>query len=274
MTTTLRPTGPLERAADGALSRHYQVCVNSRPVGVADLSTDRRFGPTVARIDHLGIDEPDRRRGRGTVAALAAEEIVRGWGCTRIEVTVPAGAGAALGLAGALGYVERNRAMRKRVGPSAPTLPDGVRARPMTGAEFAVWEERSKEEYARDWITRGVPEAEARAKTERDHATELPRGADTPGMVFSVLEQDGETVGILWVAVRADDAYVYDVEVAEQHRGKGHGRSLMLLAERHALTAGRTVLGLNVFAGNTPARTLYDSLGYETERISLYKALL
>ncbi|MFF2851327.1 GNAT family N-acetyltransferase [Streptomyces sp. NPDC058001] len=274
MTTTLRPTGPLERAADGALSRHYQVCVNSRPVGEADLSTDERFGPTVARVGNLSIDEPDRGRGRGTVAALAAEEIARGWGCTRIEASVPAGAETALGLAGALGYVERNRGMSKHVGPTAPALPDGVHARPMTDAEFEVWEARAIKEYARSWIARGVPEAEARAMSERAHARLFPDGAGTPGMVVSVLEQDDEPVGTLWVAVRDDDAYVYDVEVAEQHRGKGHGRSLMLLAEREALTAGRTTLGLTVFADNIPARRLYDSLGYETRVIHLYKALL
>ncbi|MZD05725.1 GNAT family N-acetyltransferase, partial [Streptomyces sp. SID5785] len=33
MTTTLRPTEPLQQADDGQRARHYAVCVNSRPVG-------------------------------------------------------------------------------------------------------------------------------------------------------------------------------------------------------------------------------------------------
>ena len=34
------------------------------------------------------------------------------------------------------------------------------------------------------------------------------------------------------------------------------------------------MLGLNVFAGNTPAERLYESLGYETATQRLYKKLL
>ncbi|MGW0016640.1 GNAT family N-acetyltransferase, partial [Streptomyces tendae] len=81
MTTTLRPTEPLQRAADGTRSRHFQVCVNSRPVGVLHLGTSSSLGDSVAVIHELRVDEPDRRRGRGTVAALAAEEVARAWGC-------------------------------------------------------------------------------------------------------------------------------------------------------------------------------------------------
>ncbi len=140
MTTTLRPTEPLQRDADGARSRRYQVCVNSRPVGAIHLGTDPVFGDSVAKILDLRIDEPDRRRGRGTVAALAAEEVVRGWGCRRIEAAVPGDPPAALRLATALGYVLRNRRMDKALGATPPDLPAGSRGRPMTEAEFVGWE--------------------------------------------------------------------------------------------------------------------------------------
>jgi GNAT superfamily N-acetyltransferase len=274
MTTTLRPTEPLQRATDGALSRHYRVCVNSRPVGAIHLSTHPSFGPTVAQIQDLRIEEPDRRRGRGTVAALAAEEVARGWGCKRIEIRVPADAGAALRLATALGYVHRNRGMAKQLGTTAPDLPEGTRGRPMTEAEFGPWNERGIAEYAQDWIDRGVPEDEAWAKVKRDNAEELPQGLATENMQISVLEHEGTRVGILWVAFVGDKAFVYDVETEEAYRGQGHGRSLMLLAEAQAVAAGRRVLGLNVFAGNTPAERLYESLGYETTQYALYKPLL
>ncbi|MER7479637.1 GNAT family N-acetyltransferase [Streptomyces sp. NPDC126510] len=274
MTTTLRPTEPLQQNADGTRSRRYQVCVNSRPVGAIHLGTHPVFGRAVARIMELHIDEPDRRRGRGTVAALAAEEVARGWGCRRIEAAVRATSEAGLRLATALGYVVRNRGMEKQLGDTPPELPGGSRARPMTEAEFGPWLEKGKEEYARSWIERGVPEAEARAKSERDHATLLPDGLATPGMLISVVEHLGTPVGTLWLAVRADSAFVFDVETDAAHRGKGHGRTLMLLAEAQTIAEGRRTLGLNVFAGNTPAERLYASLGYETERYAMYKPLL
>jgi ribosomal protein S18 acetylase RimI-like enzyme len=89
-----------------------------------------------------------------------------------------------------------------------------------------------------------------------------------------VLQHDGDRVGILWLALREDRAYVFDVEADAAHRGQGHGRTLMLLAETQALAAGRRLVGLNVFVGNTPAERLYESLGYETTRYNYYKPLL
>ena len=274
MTTTLRPTEPLQHEADGTRSRHYQVCVNSRPVGAVHLGTSPVFGDSVARILDLRIEEPDRRRGRGTVAALAAEEVVRGWGCRRIEAAVPEDAEAALRAATALGYLLRNRMMEKSLGATPPELPAGSRARPMTRAEFDVWQEHEKEAFAESWIERGVPEAEARAKSEKDHATLLPDGPATEGMLLSVLEHEGTRVGTVWIGPRDGLAFVYDVETDEQHRGRGHGRTLMLLAEAQAVAAGHTGIRLNVFAGNTPAERLYESLGYETITRHLYKELL
>ncbi|MFI1210753.1 GNAT family N-acetyltransferase [Streptomyces sp. NPDC020802] len=274
MTTTLRPTEPLQRAADGALSRHYTVCVNSRPVGAVHLATHAHFGSSVAQIRELAIEEPDRGRGRATVAALAAEEVARGWGCERIEASVPAGAAAALRLATALGYVVRNRAMEKWLGGTPPELPAGSRGRPMTEAEYGPWVEQVKEAYAQEWITRGVPEAEARAKSERDHATLLPDGLSSEGMDILVLEHEGTPVGTLQLGSSEGWAFVYDVEADERHRGRGHGRSLMLLAEAQAVAAGRPGIRLNVFADNAPAERLYASLGYETTTYHLYKDLL
>ncbi|MFB8248475.1 GNAT family N-acetyltransferase [Streptomyces sp. NPDC055952] len=274
MTTTLRPTEPLQQNDDGTRSRRYQVCVNSRPVGEMDLGTHPVFGDAVARITRLEIDEADRGRGRGAVAALAAEEVARGWGCRRIEVSVPAASGAGLRLATALGYAVRNRGMEKRLGDTPPELPEGSRARPMTEAEFGPWLEKGKADYARSWAERGVPEAEARAKSERDHADLLPEGLASPGMLISVVEHLGTPVGTLWLALREDSAFVYDVEADAAHRGRGHGRTLLQLAEAQTITEGRHTLGLNVFTGNTPAERLYASLGYETTLYAMYKPLL
>ncbi|MEV5988139.1 GNAT family N-acetyltransferase [Streptomyces sp. NPDC052051] len=274
MTTTLRPTEPLQRTPDGTRSRHYEVCVNGRPVGALHLGTAPGLGDAMAQLLDLRIEEPDRRRGRATVAALAAEEVARGWGCGQIEAVVPADAEAALRLAEALGYVLRSRNMAKRLGDIPPELPAGSRARPMTDAEFDQWYAQESEHYARSWIERGVPEAEAYAKARRDHALVLPDGLRSENVMFSVLEHEGVPVGSLWLGLREDEAYVYDVRTEPAHRGRGHGRTLMLLAEAQALAADRRLLGLHVFAGNTPAERLYASLGHETTLYVFAKPLV
>ncbi|GAA3861645.1 GNAT family N-acetyltransferase [Streptomyces lacrimifluminis] len=274
MTTTLRPTEPLQHEADGARSRRYQVCVNSRPVGAIHLGTDPAFGDSVAKILDLRIDERDRRRGRATVAALAAEEVARGWGCRRVEASVPGDAAPALRLATALGYVLRNRRMDKALGAVPPELPAGSRGRPMTEAEFVVWEAAGRLDYAESWIERGVPAAEAHAKAERDHERLLPQGVDSEGMTLSVLEHEGTRVGTLWLGSREGLGFVYKVETDAEHRGRGHGRALMLLAEAQSIAVGRPAVSLNVFVGNTPAERLYESLGYRTVTHHMYKDLL
>ncbi|MGW0878674.1 GNAT family N-acetyltransferase [Streptomyces sp. NPDC002671] len=274
MTTTLRPAEPLQQNADGTRSRRYQVCVNGRPVGGIHLSTHPEYGSAVGRVTELRIEEPDRGRGRGTVATLAAEEVLRGWGCKRVEVSVPGDAGAALRLATALGYVLRSRNMAKRSAGALPRLPAGSAARPMTEAEYGPWLASDGARFAASMIERGVPEAEAHAKAEQGHATLLPDGLATENTLISVLEQEGVPVGTVWVGLLPETAYVFNVEVYADWRGHGHGRTLMLLAEIQAAEGGKDRVGLHVFADNTPAERLYESLGYETTNYNLFKGLL
>jgi GNAT superfamily N-acetyltransferase len=274
MTTTLRPIEPLQHNADGTRSRRYQVCVNSRPVGGIRLATHPEFGPTTGCLTELHIEEPDRGRGRGTVAALAAEEVLRGWGCKRIEVSMPADAAAALRLATALGYVQRSRNMAKPLDAAPPALPAGSVARPMTEAEFGPWQAAEREHFARSLIQRGVPVNEAYAKADQGYAQHLPDGLASENTLISVLEHEGVPVGILWLGLWPETAYVLDVEVHADQRGHGHGRTLMLLAEAQGAAGGRDRIALHVFAGNAPAEQLYESLGYGTTRHNLSKDLL
>ncbi|MGK5500042.1 GNAT family N-acetyltransferase [Streptomyces sp. URMC 125] len=281
MTTTLRPTGPERHAEDGSRSRSYDICVNGRPVGSVRLTADGRPGPlSTGRLEDLAVREPDRRRGRATVAALAAEEVLRGWGCRRAEVRIPAGAEPALRLAAALGYAERNRYLAKELPPSpagVPEAPEGSAVRPLERGEYPAWLESRTASYARHWTGRGLSAAEARRRSEESHAALLPHGPDTPRTALRALVRDGAVVGTLWLALEAPHGpggWVYDVEVEAEHRGRGHGRTLLLDAERVCLAAGVRVLGLNVVADDTPARRLYESLGYRPTAHHLDKTLL
>lgn len=273
MTTTLRPAAPLQREPDGTVRlRPYDICVNGRPAGRLRVGTAPGFGPTVGLLDGLTVQEADRGRGRATVALLAAEEVLRGWGCTVARCTVPADAGPALRLAAALGWTEGGRNMVKALPPTPPPLPAGVTARPMAAEEYVAWEAASRATYAREWTVRGLTAEQARAKSESSYRDNLPEGLATPGVSFGVVEADGVAAGHVWVASGEAEpggspgSYVFDVEVRPEFRGRGLGRALMLLAERTALAGGDHALGLHVFADNTTARGLYDSLGYTTTR--------
>lgn len=278
MTTTLRPSGPIQPGADGAQSRAYDVCDNGRPVGALEIGTEPGSDGATGALRSLRIDEPVRRRGRGTIAALAAEEVLRGWGCTQVRASVGADNLAGQRLTAALGYTERSRNMIKQLPADPPELPAGLTARPMTTEEYAAWEDGAIAGYAESLVSRGTPPESALRAARVSHARHLPQGLATEGARLSHLIHEDERVGFLWVARFEMDpgqvvGYVFDVAVDERFRGRGYGRALMLQAERLALSAGETRLGLHVVTANTPALRLYESLGYEPTRYNLAKPL-
>lgn len=279
MTTTLRPEGPEETGAGGGRTRRWQILVNGRPVGGLRTNAVVKHGSWAGEISELEVRE-GQRRGRATVGVLAAEEVLRSWGCSRIDLAVPAGADAALHLAHALGYTETMRNLAKPL-DQPPPLPPEVTHRRIGPEQYPDWQAAAVAGYRQELIASGLGPAEATAKAESDHQAALPVGPATPDTVLShLLDADGRVLGSLWVALRQDRypdgrplAWVMLVEVAPEHRGRGHGRTLMRLAERECLAAGVHDLGLNVFSDNGSAIALYDSLGYRVTRRMLSKRL-
>lgn len=83
---------------------------------------------------------------------------------------------------------------------------------------------------------------------------------------FSVLENDGELVGVIETATEGDALVIVNVAVDPGSQSRGVGRQLMAHAEQMARSGGltRTRLYTNkLFARNLE---LYASLGYEVER--------
>ena len=153
-----------------------------------------------------------------------------------------------------------------------------VKLRPMRNDEFADWLPQMRDDYARSMIEEGgvSPDSasqRAAAQTEQLFPGERPSAEQ---LVF-VVEADGEAVGELWLADRDDVLqrclFVYQIHIAEAHRGRGCGKAAMLLAEDEARRRGIDRLALNVFGRNTVARRLYRSLGYDENAIAMSKAL-
>ncbi|MGZ8618430.1 MAG: GNAT family N-acetyltransferase [Actinomycetota bacterium] len=154
-----------------------------------------------------------------------------------------------------------------------------LRLRPMTADEFRVYHRHSVAAYA-DNMVRNVrlsPEA-AQARSAAVFHDLLPEGLGTRDHWIEVAEDEhAERVAVLWFARRVtpagDIAYLFDIEVEEAMRGRGHGRRVMELFEQEVGALGLGRIELNVFGHNDVARSLYEGLGYVEMSRQLFKEL-
>ena len=153
-----------------------------------------------------------------------------------------------------------------------------VQLRPMRDEEFSDWLPRMRDDYARSMIEEGGVSPESGMEMAATQTEQLfPGQKPSPGQLVFVVDAEGEPVGELWLAERDDVLqrclFVYQIHIAEKHRGRGYGKAAMLLAEDEARRRGIPRLALNVFGGNTVARSLYTSLGYVENAVAMSKAL-
>jgi len=155
-----------------------------------------------------------------------------------------------------------------------------VRLRAMTPVEFAAWQLQIARAYADEQIAAGRWPAEGAVQRALDEDAErLPQGLDTPGMLLlRGVRPDGTSIGRVWIALEhprgtPDCAFLLDIEVDAEHRGRGLGRALMKAAEQAVADHGVGALELNVFGQNTAAIALYTSAGYTVTTQQMRKRL-
>ncbi|MEO7001442.1 MAG: GNAT family N-acetyltransferase [Ktedonobacterales bacterium] len=153
-----------------------------------------------------------------------------------------------------------------------------IRLQPMTDDEYNTWSEVMWEEYARDRAKAGnTPLEEERAEASRQQADLLPNGLHTDHHFFWTVVDASDTqagdVGKLWVFhnVAKQQAFIYDIEMNPEQRGKGYGRATLAALEDQMRTRGITRICLNVFGYNAVARHLYENVGYQEVAIFMQK---
>jgi diamine N-acetyltransferase len=108
-------------------------------------------------------------------------------------------------------------------------------------------------------------------------------GASEDASMF-VAEQQGILIGMVLCDVRSSPAFplfvprryvhISELVVHESFQRQGIGRFLMQRVHQWAQEQGMTDVELDVYEFNTPARTLYEHLGYETMRRTMWHRLL
>jgi ribosomal protein S18 acetylase RimI-like enzyme len=139
----------------------------------------------------------------------------------------------------------------------------------MTEAECAAWLDVLTSSYAEGHTKTGNWSAEEALETAKaEIGALLPDGLRTRDHhLYTVRDvADGESVGMLWINVRPKagrpEAYIYDIQMDEDRRGRGYGRATMNACVARARELGADSVGLHVFGSNAVARKLYTSLGF------------
>ncbi|MET0989566.1 MAG: GNAT family N-acetyltransferase [Glaciihabitans sp.] len=152
-----------------------------------------------------------------------------------------------------------------------------VKLLPFDESAFPGWLEEQAQGYIVDRMRAGDDRAVAEAKATSTNEKYFPGGRPIAGHTVYRVTSEGRDVGVLWLGPHPDAlegvAWVWSIEITEAERGRGLGRATMAEAERAALAEGYTDLALNVFGFNTAARSLYESMGYQTTSLQMRKAL-
>jgi ribosomal protein S18 acetylase RimI-like enzyme len=150
-----------------------------------------------------------------------------------------------------------------------------VALRPLREDEFADWHEAHTRRYADGMVEfAGMTRQAADEKAAADVASLLRDGRATEGLRFWAIEDDeGRVVGSVLLGIRQGEAWLYDIVVDEEERGRGLGRAAMLALEANVKELGYASVGLNVWGGNDVARSLYRSLGYTERSVGMTKNL-
>jgi len=152
-----------------------------------------------------------------------------------------------------------------------------VTLRPMTDEEYTTYSVKLLEQYATTRARNtGTTLQEERVASAQQIAELLPNGLHTPDHYFwRVINEAGEAVGVLWVhSQRAPGlAFIYDIEMDADQRGKGYGGATLVAMEAALKPLGVTSVGLNVFGDNPGAQHLYAKMGYQVVATSMRKTI-
>ncbi|SBN64176.1 Acetyltransferase (GNAT) family protein [Curtobacterium sp. 9128] len=141
-----------------------------------------------------------------------------------------------------------------------------TRLQTMPATSLPAWLDATMAEYVESRMQAGETREQAEANKQKSLDQWFPGGQPLAGHhVWDVLDGDDTVVGYLWIGPfepGSADWWVFNVEIDEAHRRKGHARRALDLGHAVAKDEGATSIGLNVFGYNAGAKELYERLGY------------
>jgi ribosomal protein S18 acetylase RimI-like enzyme len=141
--------------------------------------------------------------------------------------------------------------------------------------DFERFLDREIREYAADHVRNGnwSPEgALERSKKEFDHY--LPDGIHSKDQyLYSIIDDNGNKIGVLWVQVKEQKAFIFDFVIDEAFRGKGYGKQALAAMDEKLKSMTVEAVELHVFGDNIAAQELYKKAGFQITGIHMKKTL-
>lgn len=150
-----------------------------------------------------------------------------------------------------------------------------VKLEPLQQEDFEQFLERETHNYAEDHVRNGNWPAEGaleRSRKEFEHY--LPEGIHSKDQfLYSILDDRDNKVGVLWVQVKDQKAFIFDFVIDEEFRGKGYGKQALAAMDEKLKSMDVESVGLHVFGDNIVAQELYKKAGYQITGIHMKKTL-
>ncbi|MDP4096115.1 GNAT family N-acetyltransferase [Paenibacillus sp. P96] len=157
-----------------------------------------------------------------------------------------------------------------------------ISLKPMNAVQYVSFEQWLIKDYAEDKIKAGAWTAEeALQRSQESIRQHLPAGLETKDayLYAIVLNEDGTElqIGNIWFNITrhtwGTEAFLLEIVIFEEHRGKGYGRQTMAALDEEARRVGVSRIGLHVFGHNDRALHLYKAMGYTITDIQMRKEL-
>lgn len=150
-----------------------------------------------------------------------------------------------------------------------------IKLEPIEQEDFDRFLEREIRGYAEDHVRNGNWSSEGaleRSRKEFEHY--LPDGIHSKDQyIYSIIDQDSNKIGVLWVQVKDQKAFIFDFVIDEDFRGKGYGKQALAAMDEKLKHMNAESVELHVFGDNIAAQELYKKAGFQITGIHMNKKL-
>jgi RimJ/RimL family protein N-acetyltransferase len=146
----------------------------------------------------------------------------------------------------------------------------------MEQKDFEPYLERDIRDYAEELIrNENWKKEEALKRSRKEHQQLLPDGMQSKNQYpFSIIDDKSDyKLGVVWVNIENNQAFIYDFRIDETFRGKGYGKQALNALNEKLKSMSLESVGLHVFGDNITAQELYKKMGYQITGIHMKKEL-